>query len=47
MKFRQNFKLWQAVVLLLLATSSASHAQFGGSVVFDPSMFGRQLQQLQ
>ena len=46
MKLKRNVKLWQ-VVLLLLATSSAVQAQFGGSVVFDPSMFGRQLQQLQ
>jgi type IV secretion system protein TrbJ len=47
MKLKQNFQLWLTVVLLLLATSSAVHAQFGGSVVFDPSMFARQLQQLQ
>jgi type IV secretion system protein TrbJ len=47
MKHKQSFKLWPTAVLLLLATSSAVHAQFGGSVVFDPSMFARQLQQLQ
>jgi P-type conjugative transfer protein TrbJ len=47
MKLKQNFKLWPAIVLLLLAMSSAVHAQFGGSVVFDPSMYARQLLQLQ
>jgi P-type conjugative transfer protein TrbJ len=46
MRLKRNVKLWQ-VVLLLLATSSASYSQFGGSVVFDPNMFARQLQQLQ
>jgi P-type conjugative transfer protein TrbJ len=48
MKLKQNFKLWSTVVLLLLAMSSASHAQFSGSsIVFDPQMFARQLLQLQ
>src|ERR1700722_20167567 len=48
MKLKQNFKLWPTVVLLLLATSPASRAQFGGSsIVFDPQMFARQLLQLQ
>src|ERR1700674_5344654 len=48
MKLKQNFKLWPTVVLLLLAMSPASRAQFGGSsIVFDPQMFARQLLQLQ
>jgi P-type conjugative transfer protein TrbJ len=47
MKLKRNFKLWPTVVLLLLAMSSVSRAQFGGSVVFDPSMYARQLLQLQ
>jgi type IV secretion system protein TrbJ len=47
MKLKRNFKLWPAVVLLL-ALPSVGWAQFGGSsIVFDPSMFGRQLLQLQ
>ena len=33
--------------LLAASSASAAAAQFGGSVVFDPSMFARQLQQLQ
>ena len=46
MKLKQNFKLWPAVVLLALP--AVGWAQFGGSsIVFDPSMFGRQLLQLQ
>jgi P-type conjugative transfer protein TrbJ len=32
--------------LLLLAVCRPAHAQFGSSIVFDPSMFGRQLEQL-
>jgi hypothetical protein len=48
MKLKQNFKLWPTVVLLLVAMSPASRAQFGGSsIVFDPQMFARQLLQLQ
>jgi len=47
MKLKQHFKLWPAIVLLLFAMSPAAHAQFGGSVVFDPSMYARQLLQLQ
>jgi len=48
MKLKQNFKLWPTVVLLLLAMSPVSRAQFGGSsIVFDPQMFARQLLQLQ
>src|SRR6266481_885583 len=35
-----------AAVVLLIASVPA-HAQFGGGIVFDPSMFGRQLEQLQ
>jgi type IV secretion system protein TrbJ len=47
MKLKQNFKLWPAVVLLL-ALPAVGWAQFGGSsIVFDPSMYGRQLLQLQ
>jgi P-type conjugative transfer protein TrbJ len=47
MKLKRNFKLWPAVVLLL-ALPAVGWAQFGGSsIVFDPSMFGRQLLQLQ
>jgi P-type conjugative transfer protein TrbJ len=47
MKLKRNFQLWPTVGLLLLAMSTVSHAQFGGSVVFDPSVYARQLQQLQ
>jgi P-type conjugative transfer protein TrbJ len=32
---------------LVMVVAPAAHAQFGGSIVFDPSMFARQLQQLQ
>jgi type IV secretion system protein TrbJ len=32
--------------MLLLAVCRPAHAQFGSSIVFDPSMFGRQLEQL-
>jgi len=36
-----------AVLTMALATPCAAHAQFGGTqIVFDPSMFARQLQQL-
>lgn len=36
------------VIAILIVTARAAHAQFGGSqIVFDPSMFARQLQQLQ
>ena len=46
MKLKQNFKLWP--VLVLLALPAVGWAQFGGSsIVFDPSMYGRQLLQLQ
>jgi type IV secretion system protein TrbJ len=47
MKLKWNFKLWPMAVLLL-ALPAVGWAQFGGSsIVFDPSMYGRQLLQLQ
>jgi type IV secretion system protein TrbJ len=42
------FKLYALLILLLLAMPSAAHALFGaGDIVFDPTMFASQLQQLQ
>ena len=47
MKLKQNLSLWP-VVVLLLALPSFVWAQFGGSsIVFDPSVYARQLLQLQ
>jgi len=42
------FKLYGLLILLLLAMPSAAHALFGaGDIVFDPTMYASQLQQLQ
>jgi P-type conjugative transfer protein TrbJ len=47
MKRKYYFNSYAAVVLLLLAMPLPVHAQFGGGhIVFDPSMYARQLQQL-
>lgn len=35
------------IASLIFGSAMPVHAQFGGSIVFDPSMFARQLQQLQ
>jgi P-type conjugative transfer protein TrbJ len=45
--FKRYFRLYSAVIWLVVVIPSAVHAQFGGSIVFDPTMFARQLQQLQ
>ena len=52
MKAMRNFNWFFArggLLLCLLAYSTPAHAQFGGGaqVVFDPSMYARQFQQLQ
>jgi P-type conjugative transfer protein TrbJ len=42
------WSLWfLSAIVGALSSPSLTHAQFGGSIVFDPSMFARQLQQLQ
>ncbi|MGO9060895.1 MAG: hypothetical protein ACLQU2_26465 [Candidatus Binataceae bacterium] len=46
--FKRYFKLMPVVAVLLMAVASVARAQFGGStIVFDPSMYARQLAQLQ
>jgi P-type conjugative transfer protein TrbJ len=48
MMLKQHLKFYMAVVGLLLAMSKPAHAIFGaGDIVFDPTMFASQLQQLQ
>jgi type IV secretion system protein TrbJ len=48
MRPKHYFTLHAAVVLLLLSMPLSAHAQFGGAtVVFDPSMYTRQLKQLE
>src|SRR5216683_1922613 len=45
---KRYFRFYFALALLLVAMPSVSRAQFGGSsIVFDPNMFARQMQQLQ
>jgi type IV secretion system protein TrbJ len=44
---KRYFRLCTTLLTLLIVMPAAARAQFGGSIVFDPSMFGRQLQQLQ
>jgi P-type conjugative transfer protein TrbJ len=44
---KRHFKLYLAVAGLVIGMPVGANAQFGGSIVFDPSMFARQLQQLQ
>src|SRR5216683_6030004 len=45
---KRYFRFYFALALLLVAMPSVSRAQFGGSsIVFDPQMFARQMQQLQ
>jgi type IV secretion system protein TrbJ len=44
---KRYFRLFITVAGLVMVVAPAAHAQFGGSIVFDPSMFARQLQQLQ
>jgi P-type conjugative transfer protein TrbJ len=42
------WSLWfLGAIVGALSSPTPAHAQFGGSIVFDPSMFARQLQQLQ
>ena len=47
--FRSKPALLSGLLLLLLATPSPARAQFGGgtTIVFDPSMYARQLRQLE
>jgi P-type conjugative transfer protein TrbJ len=45
--FKRYIRFLPIAVFLLITLPSAARAQFGGSIVFDPSMFARQLQQLQ
>src|SRR5271170_5758290 len=46
--WKSFFRSISLAIAILIVTASAAHAQFGGSqIVFDPSMFARQLQQLQ
>ena len=46
--FKRNFKFYLMVAGLLLALPKPAHAIFGaGDVVFDPTMYASQLQQLQ
>ncbi len=44
---RRSLVLAAVTAVALLAAAPASYAQFGGTIVFDPNMFARQLQQLQ
>jgi type IV secretion system protein TrbJ len=44
---KRHFKFYLVVAGLMMGMPISAYAQFGGSVVFDPSMFARQLQQLQ
>jgi len=44
---KRYFRFFIALAGLVIVVPAAAHAQFGGSIVFDPSMFARQLQQLQ
>jgi P-type conjugative transfer protein TrbJ len=44
---KRYFRLYPALLTLLIVMPAAARAQFGGSIVFDPSLFARQLQQLQ
>jgi type IV secretion system protein TrbJ len=44
---KRYFRFFIMVAGLVMVVVPAAHAQFGGSIVFDPSMFARQLQQLQ
>jgi P-type conjugative transfer protein TrbJ len=44
---KRYFRLCLTLLTLLIVMPSVVRAQFGGSIVFDPSMFARQLQQLQ
>jgi hypothetical protein len=48
MKFKRYFTFY-AAVLLLLGMPLPAYAQFGGgtTIVFDPSMYARQLKQLE
>lgn len=47
MMLKRYFRLYLAVAGLVMVVPSVARAQFGGSIVFDPSMFARQVQQLQ
>jgi len=44
---KRYFRLFITMAGLVMVVPAAAQAQFGGSIVFDPSMFARQLQQLQ
>jgi type IV secretion system protein TrbJ len=44
---KRYFRFFITVAGLVMVVPAAAEAQFGGSIVFDPSMFARQLQQLQ
>jgi P-type conjugative transfer protein TrbJ len=44
---KRYFRFYLAVAGLAMVVPSAVRAQFGGSIVFDPTMFARQFQQLQ
>ena len=48
MNLKRHFNWYAVLVLTLVLAPGSARAQFGGSqIVFDPSMFARQLEQLQ